>query len=372
MLNYTMKLFACSSFLVLPYSGCLAEEYPFIVESLPHHLQSRIEKQASVLQVSTVSSAEDYFIDKVKLWNNNNPIRFCIFGGSTQLRKKIARIASEWATVGSRVPLDFGDMNAPSSCVQNQFYQIRIGFQYKGYWSMVGTDSVNIAAQNEQSMNFALFNVNPPLDKKFSRIVLHEFGHALGLHHEHQSYKSPCKTEFNWDAIYTYLQGPPNYWSVEKIDHNLRPRGDNANNDASKFDRKSIMLYSFPVSFYKEGTAAECYTHGNHELSEEDKVAISKFYPSSIAEAQIIRESGLTEFNDRVDALPISEISKSIAKVSADRISSTDSNNGFNGGSTVNLPTSWQYTVGSLDSTSVIPQFEYFDRSQFQISLPNQ
>lgn len=318
------ELFCIVVFLCCSHSGLiLAAEYPFIAELLPPHLQQRVASQSVTLQVNSVSGPDDYFVSKIKLWDNSSPIRVCFFGGNRFLRKKIASIAMQWSQAGGLLPLDFGDLDNPQSCGSG-FYHIRVGFQYKGYWSMVGTDSVNIAAQYEQSMNLSLFNVNPPPEPKFSRIVLHEFGHAIGLQHEHQGHKAKCVNEFNWDSIYSYLQGPPNYWSIDKINHNLKPRPSAKGDEQPSFDVKSIMLYSFPKSFYRNSVDAECYTAGNNMLSDGDKLAMSENYPRDLAKSAEVRALGLQAFNSRIDKLEISDIAKSVAKLSAARLATTD------------------------------------------------
>lgn len=348
----------------------IAENYPFIIEQLPPHLQHRVSAQASTLQLTTIGSTEDYFVSKLKLWDNSTPIKVCFFGGSNELRKKITNIALEWTKVGGKLPLDFGDIDSPASCGSN-FFHIRVGFQYKGYWSTVGTDSVNLAAQYEQSMNLALFDVNPPAEPEFTKTVLHEFGHALGLQHEHQSYKSPCVDEFNWEAIYSYLKGPPNYWSVEQIDHNLKPRPNEGDSAASQFDVDSIMLYSFPKEFYKSGVASECHTDGNSMLSTQDKNAIKTFYPADATSAQNVRSKGLSEFNARVDKLKLTEIEKSIAKLGAAQILNSTSaaiqNNGlYNLNPTIpNVPTAnWPIPDNSV--------LDYYNKYQKEGTLIQQ
>jgi hypothetical protein len=296
------------------------ESYPFVMEGLPSHLEYRVNAQASALQVTFT---DDYFIAPLKVWDTSQPIKVCFFGGSQNLRSQIAQVAMQWTTVGGYLPLDFGNIAAPRSCGA-EFVHIRVGFQYKGYWSTVGTDSINLASQAEQSMNFALYDVNPPPEPIFSRVVLHEFGHALGLQHEHQSYLAPCMNEFDWNSIYTYLKGPPNYWSIEQIDHNLKPLPDDGQNDAGDaFDVKSIMLYSFPKNFYKPAAdTTKCFTEGNNILSAGDVKAIVKYYPSNVADAQTIRSAALADYNQVVDKLNISDLEKSLAKLNASRVTS--------------------------------------------------
>ncbi|WP_457663753.1 hypothetical protein [Sinorhizobium medicae] len=347
----TSTVFICTS--------AAAADYPFVIEQLPQHLEGRILEQSAALQVTSVGSVDEYFVSKLKLWDTSTPIRVCFFGGSSQLRSRIAKIASQWGEAGGYVPFDFGSIDAPQSCGNGRF-QIRVGYEYKGYWSTVGRDSEDLAAQSEQSMNFALFNINPPPEPEFSRVVLHEFGHAIGLQHEHQSYKAPCVNEFDWDAIYNYLQGPPNYWSTEQIDHNLKPRPSGDNNEASTFDVTSIMLYSFPKNFYKSGVSAQCYTSGNSKLSDFDKDFVKKYYPANVEQAQGVRKQALLEFNNRIDTLDIDDVSKSIAKLSAARIASQRND------VRLNLYTIWQRPDGffGMESQAMNPTLDYLDRSQ--------
>lgn len=317
--NKTLTTILLSSCVISPIYAS-EDDYPFIIEQLPQHLEARVAQQQSGLQIRAISGTQDYFISSLKVWNTASPIKVCFFGGSNQLRSRIAQIAMQWTNVGAYIPLDFGDIASPRSC-GGGFNHIRIGFQYKGYWSTVGTDSVSIPAQYEQSMNFSLFNVNPPNEPQFTRTVLHEFGHALGFQHAHQSYKAPCVDEFNWELIYSYLKGAPNYWSVKQIDHNLRPKT-KADGEASEFNKKSIMLYAFPANFYKTGVNAKCYTSDNNSLSSVDKEGVQKYYPNNLADAQNIRAAGLANFNKQIDLLSISELDKSIAKINAVKLTS--------------------------------------------------
>lgn len=302
-------------------TGALAQDLPFIMEDLPPHIEARVTQEADDLLLDRAVFPTGYFVTGIKVWPNSEPLKVCFFGGSTSLRARIAAVASQWSNAGAKVPLDFGNPGNPRSC-GTEYSQIRIGFRYKGYWSTVGTDSDRLVPQAEQSMNFALFDIKPPGEPEFSRVVLHEFGHALGFQHEHQSALAPCAQEFDWDAIYTYLQGHPNYWPIEQIDHNLKPIAA-APADAGPFDRKSIMLYAFPASFYKSGVKAECLTLGNNALSEGDIAAVRKFYPADAAQAAAIRQENLQAYFQAIDQAEASDLEKSFAKLTASGVSNT-------------------------------------------------
>jgi hypothetical protein len=185
--------------------------------------------------------------------------------------------------VGAQIRFDFGDRNDPQICRTGQLNQIRVGYSQRGYWSLVGQDSLIYAPQTEQSLNLAMFDFNPPAEPEFSRVVLHEFGHALGFGHEHQ--RDSCEDEFNWPLIYSYLQGPPNSWSKETVDHNMRSRPYLNGSIKSEFDPHSIMLYSFPASFYKQGQASVCYSRGNNTLSARDRETARMAYSSPTNQA---------------------------------------------------------------------------------------
>jgi hypothetical protein len=311
----------CSTLLLTFFSvgSSLSQEtVKWIPEELPRHIASRIYARESGLFLHKISVPDRAFVQISKLWNTSTPIRVCFFGGTNELNIRIVEIASQWSKVDGYIPLDFLDENAqPRQCdAVGQLEQIRIGFQYRGYWSTVGSDSVSAAPQYEQSMNYALFDTNPPEEPEFSRVVLHEFGHALGLQHEHQGPSAPCVSEFDWDAIYAYLAGSPNYWSREQIDHNLKPRISTPDNVHEIFDVKSIMLYSFPEIFYKSGTNAECFTEGNSILSEIDIRAMEKFYPRDIAKKDLLYKASYEQFTAAIEKLEdVSEFQKSVAKI---------------------------------------------------------
>ena len=77
----------------------------------------------------------------------------------------------------------------------------------------------------------------------FGCVVLHEFGHAMGLYHEHQN----PNQSFTWnrEVIYEYYERTHG-WDAETVDGNILGKLDPSAVSASDFDAKSIMIYSFP------------------------------------------------------------------------------------------------------------------------------
>lgn len=270
-----------------------------VIEGLPDHLVRRIEADqvnTSLQRLVAQGAIQQGVVSGAKRWGSAEPVRVCFFGGSLALRTRIMNIANQW-TAGSPLRFDWGSASNPRIC-NNEFAHIRVGYSPTGYWSLVGQDSVVYAGQLEQSLNLGRFDFNPPADPEFTATVLHEFGHALGFQHEHQHPQSVCEQEFNWPQIYSYLAGPPNYWSPEKVNHNMRQRTYIHSDVTTTFDPNSIMLYSFPAQFYLRGTNSACYTRGNNTLSSGDKQTFAQVYTT--------RDQQLARIEDAAQGLSLS------------------------------------------------------------------
>jgi hypothetical protein len=254
----------------------------FKIEALPDKLARRMQSQKEMFRqfgLADPHSTSKGVINALKIWTTEYPdVKVCFFSGSKALRSRIAEIAMEWKSAVPGVPLDFGDLSDPRLCKPGEVNQIRVGFAFTGYWSLVGQDSVKLASSAEQSMNFEGFDTFPPGDDEFRATVLHEFGHALGLEHEHQNPLAKCKDEFDWTKIYAWLAGPPNNWSKETADFNMGVLNE-PGLLATNFDKNSIMLYTFPPQYFKHGASSSCYSAPNRALSGGDKNIVAALYP---------------------------------------------------------------------------------------------
>ncbi len=105
-------------------------------------------------------------------------------------------------------------------------------------------------------------------------VVLHEFGHALGLIHEHQSPASGIR--WNRTAVLRDLSGPPNHWDQATIEHNVfRKYSSSTVTQYTQFDPKSIMLYALPSHWMLDHTEFS----ENKQLSRADKEFVKERYP---------------------------------------------------------------------------------------------
>jgi len=282
--------------------AALSVDEAFVPEVLPPHLEFRVDNQLQELLLDPQTERARGVINEMKQWPTDaGPIRVCFFGGDAGLRKRIVDVASRWVASPAGISLDFGGANG-KLCNPRETFHIRVGFRYRGYWSLVGQDSLLLANQGEQSLNLQYFDVAPASEPEFTRKVLHEFGHALGFEHEHQSPAANCNDEFDWDSVYAYLAGPPNRWPRDYVDKQMRPllRGGLR---TSRFDVKSIMLYSFPSEFYRAGERSSCFTRGNNTLSAGDLALLASTYPANKDNTEL-RAALVDRYNEILESLP--------------------------------------------------------------------
>lgn len=198
-----------------------------------------------------------------KMWADGRLLRVYFLDGSNTQKSRVIEHASQWLTYAN-IKFDFKAAKAKSD--------IRISFEADaGSWSYIGTDNLGIP-KNEPTMNFGWLKDDTD-DNEYNRVVVHEFGHALGCIHEHQNPKGGIK--WNEAAVYQYFAGPPNYWSKADTYSNVIQKYSIDQLNASTFDPKSIMLYSFPGELIVGGKG----TSMNYRLSTRDRSFIKKNYP---------------------------------------------------------------------------------------------
>jgi hypothetical protein len=196
-----------------------------------------------------------------KLWKPGMTLRVRFLDGDPMIQQRLQPYAHVWSKYAN---LKFAFGNDPDA-------EIRISFKQRGSWSYLGTDALGIP-KNQATMNFGWL-ARETSDQEYSRVVTHEFGHAIGCIHEHQNPASSIP----WDkpVVYRYYAGPPNNWTKEQTDVNLFQTYNRTQTQFSEFDPHSIMLYPIPNEF----TIGDFEVGWNTELSAMDKEFIGTIYP---------------------------------------------------------------------------------------------
>ena len=197
-------------------------------------------------------------------WTAGQEIRVRFMEGDDSLRQRVRAVAERWTAPGMAALKFLWVEDGPA--------EIRIAFQQgNGSWSYLGIHCQDIP-EDEPTMNYGWLTPESPEDE-LQRVVLHEFGHALGLIHEHQNPNRPI----SWDreAVIADLSGPPNNWDLQTIEHNIFAQYDPATLSSTPTDPSSIMMYPIPARWTTDGFSAGL----NRGLSETDKQFIRTAYP---------------------------------------------------------------------------------------------
>lgn len=199
---------------------------------------------------------------KKKLWQPGRTLHVRFLDGDAKVQEKVAKVAQEWSQYAN---IHFVFDNAPNA-------EIRISFSQPGSWSYIGTDALLIGPA-QPTMNYGWLTPATD-DEEYSRVVLHEFGHAIGCIHEHQNPEQGIP--WNETAVLKYYMGPPNNWNEAQVRENLLKKYDRSTISGTQFDKYSIMLY--PVR--KELTVGGFEVPwSNSVLSDQDKAFIVTLYP---------------------------------------------------------------------------------------------
>jgi serralysin len=206
---------------------------------------------------------------KKRNWPVKKVLKVYFLNGETFYQDKVMKYAKVWST--------YANITFAKTSNREQS-DIRVAFKYKGdtgSWSYVGNDAL-LVSKLKQTVNFGWFTKKTD-DAEFSRVITHEFGHALGLVHEQSSPVVAIK----WDKpkVYKYYAGAPNYWEKADVDANIFKKYSKTATQYTAFDAKSIMEY--PVD--GKLTTDHKSIGYNYYLSAADKKFIATVYPKTTA-----------------------------------------------------------------------------------------
>lgn len=199
------------------------------------------------------------------LWPKDQDVLLVYFFSSdTQLTAEVLNIANQWHE-HCRIRFEATDDKGASD--------IRVSFEAGGSWSYIGTEAKAVRLVGQATMNFSWLTPNLPKDE-FQQVVLHEFGHALGMVHEHQAGVPPI--QWNKTYVLMWCALPPNNWTRADVQRNIFHRYQQSEtNHSGGMDMDSIMIYRVPPEF----TVDRIVFPANNALSKLDGEHIGRLYP---------------------------------------------------------------------------------------------
>lgn len=205
-----------------------------------------------------------------KKWRPGQIIEINFLDGDPYVHERVREAARIWTHYAN---LTFEFRAHANGAGRASDSDIRIAFDLRGgCWSVIGTDCRAPRYRGKSTMNFGWLT-HDTSDEECLAVVLHEFGHALGLIHEHQQPASGI--QWNREAILAQLSVPPHCWTDADVEFNIIRAFTDRDSNYTDFDPDSIMIYPIPATWTLDGYSVAA----NTTLSAVDKRFLSEEYP---------------------------------------------------------------------------------------------
>ncbi|KAJ7907565.1 hypothetical protein B0H13DRAFT_2501759 [Mycena leptocephala] len=210
------------------------------------------------------SSAAHAVVTKLdQLWDSGATVTYSYSGGTANQQAKVDKVVLEW--------FPYANLTFQRTTVGT----LRISFDPKlGSWSYVGKVNQSVASP-AVTMNLGWVADNTTVSDDDRGVILHEFGHALGLLHEHQSPARNGTLNLDEDAVYAYYAATQG-WDKATIKAQIIDVYNATDvSNYSALDLTSIMMYFMPAAMNEQHKDVP----PNYKLSDMDKAYMIINYP---------------------------------------------------------------------------------------------
>lgn len=260
----TQGIFALVASSVLAFTACQIHEPGQAPTTTTASIPNSVCVEDPISPLSTNKGlSPKAFINPSHMWYPGETIRIKFLNGTTWEREQVKTLAPKWLEYANVKFKFVGD---------REVSDVRISFNSAGMNnSILGTYCRQYVSETVATMNLCLTYF------RYEETILHEFGHVLGLMHEHQTPAGGIK--WNKPLVYDYFSKAPYYMTKGMIDTQILNRYTANQSNYSAYDAFSIMHFYFPP----ELTTDRFYFIQNRILSFTDKSYISQWYPYSFS-----------------------------------------------------------------------------------------
>jgi serralysin len=232
--------------------------------SLNKHLDTHTLSTAEIASVRALADSIQQAVGNGLTWTRGSTLKIAFLSGTPALQNRIKVSAMKW-TDFINLKLQFVDDPRTAA--------IRIGIDSNGRSESQVGNLARSVPQDKETMHFGWLT-DASSQAELDSVVLHEFGHALGMLHEHQI---PSSTIL-WNKPYVYQYCLTQWkWTRSEVDHNIFEKYTPDQAIFTRMDPYSIMMYSFPPEW--SANVPPVSTPWNYQLSPADKQFIALRYP---------------------------------------------------------------------------------------------
>lgn len=200
-----------------------------------------------------------------KFWTNGQTLRIAITRYDEAMFQAVVAAINQWAP-HVNLKFEFIELDDNDELYDGDIRILLSHFKDGAGSSVIGTDARDILPHLPTMVLGTDYQ-----SSFFTVAALHEFGHALGVEHEHQHPDAPL----DWNLSALYREFKEHGWTEEEIYRNVLKKFDYSHTRQTPYDPKSIMHYAFPASVMWD----KIEVPQNNQLSEQDIKFISSVYP---------------------------------------------------------------------------------------------